>query len=109
MKRNTIILFTAIAMSAASGIAGAAQSLATVKVNSNTIVDCTPPNDLAVCSAFHAQIRGNFSVREIGMLFGAATSYPESLTSQSRLQQRYRAMSQEFAAVNHVTVKIAAK
>ena len=38
---------------------------------------CTPPADAPECAGFHALIRQNFDEREIGMLSGAATSYPE--------------------------------
>jgi hypothetical protein len=34
-------------------------------------------------------IRQNFDEREIGMLFGAATSYPEYRTSYSSVRERY--------------------
>jgi hypothetical protein len=36
-----------------------------------------------------APIRQNFSEREIGMLFGAATAYPEYRTSYSSVRERY--------------------
>jgi hypothetical protein len=50
---------------------------------------CTPPADAPECAGFHALIRQNFDEREIGMLFGAATSYPEYRTSYSSVRERY--------------------
>jgi hypothetical protein len=52
-------------------------------------LDCAPPNSAQACAAFHAEIRRNFTQREIGMLFGGATSYPEYRTSYSRVVARY--------------------
>ena len=62
--------------------------------------DCTPPNanDSAMCAAFQDAIRRNFSEREIGMLFGAATAYPEYRTSYSWVKERYQWLQEDFAA-----------
>lgn len=100
MKRNTIILFAAIGLSAASVIAAAGQSLAPVNVNAQLKVDCTPPNSQAVCAAWHEAIRRSFSQREIGMLFGARTAYPEYLTSYAKVKARYDALQGEFAVAH---------
>jgi len=62
------------------------------------LVDCTPPSSSALCSALHAQIRSQFSLREIGMLFGARTSYPEAQTAYDGLHVRYRNLLREVAA-----------
>ncbi|HSE12739.1 MAG TPA: hypothetical protein VLB69_08895 [Rudaea sp.] len=56
------------------------------------VENCTPPAAAPECAGFHAMIRQNFSGREIGMLFGAATAYPEYLTSYSAVRERYDAM-----------------
>lgn len=53
---------------------------------------CRPPSSDEACSALHLQLRREFSRREIGMLFGAATSYPEFLTSYARVNARYQAL-----------------
>ena len=53
------------------------------------VEDCTPPSTAPACAGFHALIRQNFSDREIGMLFGAATAYPEYRTSYSSVRERY--------------------
>jgi hypothetical protein len=53
------------------------------------VENCTPPADAPECAGFHALIRQNFDEREIGMLFGAATSYPEYRTSYSSVRERY--------------------
>jgi len=85
MKR---ILF-AITLCLAAGYACAAEeTLATVSVSGRSI-DCTPPNGDAACAKLHASIRANFSAQEIAMLFGSATAQPASLTSYSRVQERY--------------------
>lgn len=100
MKRTTLSITVSTCLILASAIAGATerQSLATVDVNSSNQSDCTPPNDRATCVAWHEEIRRNFSSREIGMLFGAATSYPEYKTSYSKLKARYDRLQGEFAA-----------
>jgi hypothetical protein len=61
---------------------------------------CTPPSNLAVCARWHEEIRRNFAPREIGMLFGAATSYPEYVTSYSQIRNRHQRLRNDFAA-NH--------
>jgi hypothetical protein len=98
MKRTTyaIIAGISLAMSAAAG--ANERQLEAVKVSSGTSVDCTPPNDSPLCSAWHEEIRRNFTKREIGMLFGAATSYPEFHTSYEGVKARYDRLQGEFAA-----------
>ena len=59
---------------------------------------CLPPSDLVACAAWHQVIRANFSPREIGILFGTATSYPEYATSYARIKSRYERLHDEFAA-----------
>lgn len=100
MKRNTLILIGA-GLLAATSFANAAGQLAPVQVQGST-VDCTPPSSSAVCSAWHAEIRRNFTPREIGMLFGARTSYPNYAASFDRVQARYNALQGEFAAAHAV-------
>ena len=109
MKRTTLAIIAGIGI-ALFGTAGAAerQSLGTVKVSSSSL-DCTPPNDSEVCSAWHAQIRSNFTQREIGMLFGAATSYPEYRTSYSKVKERYDRLQNDFAATYVPASAVAAK
>jgi hypothetical protein len=109
MKRITIAIIAGIGL-AALGSASAAerQSLDTVKVSSSSL-DCTPPNDSATCRAWHDEIRRNFTPREIGMLFGAATSYPEYKTSYSRVKERYERLQGEFAATYQSAGAVAAK
>jgi hypothetical protein len=100
MKRTILSITISACLILASAVAGAAerQSLTTVDVNSSSQSDCTPPNDRAACAAWHEEIRRNFSSREIGMLFGAATSYPEYQTSYSKVKARYDRLQGEFAA-----------
>jgi hypothetical protein len=59
---------------------------------------CAPPTDLVACAAWHRVIRANFSPREIGILFGTATSYPEYATSYARVKSRYARLQGEFLA-----------
>lgn len=101
MKRS--IISTAITMAAIAGIYSgnaAAQNLAPVSVSANSVAAaCTPPNDSPACDAFHAAIRAHFSARQIGILFGAITPYPENLTgARDRLMERYGAFVQEYQA-----------
>lgn len=58
--------------------------------------NCLPPSDLVACAAWHQVIRANFSPREIGILFGTATSYPEYATAYSRIRARYARLHDEF-------------
>jgi hypothetical protein len=67
--------------------------------------NCMPPSDLAACTAWHQVIRANFSPREIGVLFGTATSYPEYATSYSRIKNRYVRLHDEFSAARTVSFK----
>src|SRR5215470_18704501 len=92
MKRTLL----ALALCAAAGFAAADEDdtvLAPVIVEGvdgyRIVEDCTPPADAPMCTGFHALIRANFNEREIGMLFGAATSYPEYRTSYSMVKDRY--------------------
>jgi hypothetical protein len=59
---------------------------------------CAPPSDLVSCTAWHRVIRANFSAREIGILFGIATSYPEYATTYARIKGRYERLQGEFSA-----------
>ena len=78
---KTRLLSIAIALSAAAGVAQAdpQSSFPSVVVHSESAkggytLDCTPPNSAVECAAFHKEIRRNFSMGEIRMLFGAATA-----------------------------------
>ena len=59
-------------------------------VDVNRLVqNCTPPQSAPECASFHELIRQSFTEREIGMLFGAATAYPEYRTSYNSVRERY--------------------
>jgi hypothetical protein len=109
MKRFTSIVIGAGLLSMSS-FAGAAGQLAPVTVHQNTssTADCAPPNDAKGCAQFHAAIRKNFSMREIGMLFGAATAYPEYLTSNERVRAKYAAFVRDIEQ-NGLDVAVASK
>lgn len=51
--------------------------------------DCTPPTYIASCAEVNREIRENFTPRQIGMLFGASTSYPEYPAVNERLLEKY--------------------
>jgi len=108
MQRFTFIVLGA-GLLAATSFANAAGQLASVNVRSDAIADCTPPSDSHECADFHAAIRKNFSTREIGMLFGAASAYPEYLTSNDRLRARYGAFVREVEQNGLAAVAVAAK
>ena len=59
-------------------------------------LDCTPPNSATECAAFHREIRRNFSSREIGMLFGAVTAYPEARTAYFKVAERFDAFTRVY-------------
>jgi hypothetical protein len=89
MKR---ILLT-LALCAAGGFASAQDTLPPVvvyHVDSQRLVEnCTPPAAGPECSAFHALLRQNFTEHDLGMLFGAATSYPDYRTRYGWVRERY--------------------
>ena len=109
MKRYTTIVIGA-GLLAATSLASAAGQLAPVKVqgNAQAIADCAPPNDSKQCADLHAAIRKNFSTREIGMLFGAATAYQEYLTSNDRLRAKYATFVRDVEE-SGLAVAVAAK
>lgn len=99
---------------AAGGSAFAADdtTLETIIVRSgNLSVDCTPPSAVPSCAALHAQIRANFSPREIQVLFGARTATAEALTAYPHLAERYHAFMRgiDVAAYTRTNVSLDAK
>jgi hypothetical protein len=111
MKRTilSITLGACLIFASTLAAAGERQSLATVDVNGSSLSDCAPPNDRAACAAWHKEIRRNFTSRQIGMLFGAATSYPEYKTSYSKVKARYDRLQGEFAANYAAANSVAAR
>lgn len=112
MKLHAIAI--AIVFAGTAGAAAAAnphQVLPRVSVSGVDLAVCTPPADARACDNFHGLIRANFSDREIGMLFGARTSYPEYLSGgYDRVRQRYVLMVQEYvAALPPASVEIAGR
>jgi len=89
MKRTLL----ALAFFSAAGYAGAQETLEPVivdHVDGYWIAEnCQPPSSAPECAGFHEMIRQHFTDREIGMLFGAATAYPEYRTSYSQVRERY--------------------
>jgi hypothetical protein len=99
MKLHAIPLAIILAGFAGAAVAGNQQALAEIDVSASASLICEPPSDVAACENFHRWIRANFSEREIGMLFGARTSYPEHRTGGiERLQKRYQTLVQEYVA-----------
>lgn len=94
----------AFVLAAIVGVASAAgqnRVMHPITVSGAPVSECAPPNDTTghACDAFNQMVRANFTPREIGMLFGNASSYPESLTGGiDRLQRRYQAVVQEYMA-----------
>ena len=102
MKLSAITIAIVLASVAGAAVAaGQHQVLPSVNVQAVGISGCTPPNDTAghACDAYDQFLRANFSAREIGMLFGYQTSYPENLSGGiDRLQHRYQTLLQQFIA-----------
>ena len=103
MKLSAISI--AIVLAGFAGVAAAAGQgkivMPAITVSSAPLSECLPPNGNTghACDAFNQMVRANFSPREIGMLFGYQTSYPESLTGGTdRLQKRYQAVLQQYVA-----------
>ena len=112
--KSLLILGTLVASLAVSGIAGAAsdtsqRTLTPITVKHRTTLDCTPPSSNEACAFMHAQIRHAFSTREIGMLFGARSSYPEYPIAYARLNQRYQALARDFAGGGEARVALVAR
>lgn len=104
MKLSAISI--AIVLASLAGVASAAgqsRVLPSVVVSGVDVSACTPPNGTMghACDAYGQFLRANFTSREIGMLFGARTSYPENLTGGiDRLQKRYDTLLQQFIAAH---------
>ncbi|MBS0383062.1 MAG: hypothetical protein JSR56_11595 [Proteobacteria bacterium] len=100
MKLSAISV--AIALAGVVGIASAASQttiMPSVTVSGAPVAQCTPPTADPACANFHRWIRANFTDREIGMLFGASTAYPEYATGGiDRLERRYHGKLHEYLA-----------
>ena len=110
MQRFTSIVLGA-GLLAATSFANAAGQLESVNVQGSAqsiAATCAPPNDSKQCADFHSAIRKNFSSREIGMLFGAATAYQEYLTSNDRVRAKFAAFVRDVDE-NGLAVAVAAK
>lgn len=102
MKLSAIsVAFVLTTIVGVASAAGQSTVMHPITVSGAPVSECTPPNDTAghACDAFNQMVRANFTPREIGMLFGYASNYPESLTGGiGRLQRRYQAVVQEYVA-----------
>jgi hypothetical protein len=58
--------------------------------------ECKPPAYARQCEFLHAQIRQNFSKREIVLLFGAASALAEYRTRDSATRTRYEDFLREI-------------
>lgn len=104
MKLRAISLaIVLVGMAGAAVAAGQNQVLPSVNVQAAGLSGCTPPNDTSghACDAYDQFLRANFSAREIGMLFGYQTSYPESLSGGiDRLHERHDALLRQYLAAH---------
>ncbi|HEX7368891.1 MAG TPA: hypothetical protein VF284_01245 [Rhodanobacteraceae bacterium] len=117
MKLSAISI--AIVLTGIVGVASAAgqqgRVMPPVNVQGITGSACTPPNDTTghACDSYDQFLRANFTRREIGMLFGYQTAYPEYLTGGiDRLQRRYQVLLQQYVAAHsaaNASATIAAK
>lgn len=113
MKTHAIAIAIGLAGLAGTANAGNQREVPPVQVNAVNFTACTPPDDnlTPACESLHRFIRANFSPREIGMLFGFQSSYPDYLTGGiDALRNRYRERLQEFivtqnTAREHVVAK----
>jgi hypothetical protein len=107
MKLSAITIATILAgLAGVASAAGQNKVMPEVNVQAAGISACTPPNDTTghACDGYDQFLRANFTAREIGMLFGYQTSYPESLTGGiDRLHKRYDALLQQYIAAQSVT------
>ena len=101
---KTFPMTLAVLMISTSGAAFASGSVQdgtlpgiTVKQDSNLLrKECKPPAYGVACAALHAQIRQNFSKREIVLLFGAASALAEYRTTYASTQARYEEFLHEI-------------
>ena len=104
MKLSAITIAIILVGSAGAAFAaGQGKVMPEVNVQAAGIAACTPPNGTTghACDAYNEFLRANFSPREIGMLFGYQTSYPENLTGGiDRLHKRYDALLQQYIAAH---------
>lgn len=107
MKLRTISIATILLGTTGVAVAGNPSSLMQpVTVSGAGIASCTPPNGSTghACDSFDQMLRANFTPRQLGMLFGYRTSYPEYLTGGiDRLQKRYDALVQQYLAAHRQT------
>ena len=93
-----VLLITAggAAQAASSAQSGTLPGI-TVKQDTNLLRNaCKPPAYAAECESLHAQVRKNFSKREIVLLFGASSALPEYRTSYASTQARYQEFLEEI-------------
>lgn len=113
MKISAISI--AIVLAGVVGVASAAgqhKVMQPITVSGASVAQCTPPSGDPACAGFHRWIRANFTEREIGMLFGASTAYPEYATGNfERLERRYHAKLHDYLAAQQAAVgtEVAAK
>lgn len=98
------VISSAIVLAGITGIAMAGnpgQLMKTVHVSGSDISACIPPNGSTghACDRYDQLLRGNFTPRQLGMLFGDQTSYPQYRTGGiARLQKRYDALMEQYLA-----------
>lgn len=72
---------------------------ASVAAAQATVSACTPPNGGTghACDGYDRFLRAHFTTRQIGMLFGYESSYPEYLSGGIRqLRQRYDRLMRQY-------------
>lgn len=102
MKLHVMPLGVALALLAGSALAAGRAPLASAPVLPQVnVAACVPPTDAPQCAEFHRALRANFSQRELGMLFGASSVYPEYRTGGiEHLRKRLDAMIQQYVAAH---------
>lgn len=104
MKLRTLSIATILVSVAGVAMAGSPGStMQPVAVSAAGIANCTPPNGSTghACDAYDRMLRANFSMQEIGLLFGDRSSYPGYLAgNRERLQKRYDAVVQQYLAAH---------
>jgi len=110
------MLTAVLSASAAANTAGSVPGEDAVSVQSSVVASyaddpgkCLPPSSSSACAEWHEEIRRSFSTREIGMLFGAATSYPEFRTAYSRVKTRYERLRSELPVADNRSASVLRK
>lgn len=95
------IVLAGVSCAAMAGNPAQTTGSTSVAARQKNIAKCRPPNGNMgrACDNYDQWLRSNFTLREIGMLFGCQSAYPEYVTGGTdRLEKRYNALLRQYIA-----------